>query len=192
MPLIAWACAGSAVKTSVCTTRQRPWRLRSVDRQALKGQCLILATPSGVRHDATGKSGIGSRVIDEVGNSSLLLGGVAELHGMINDNFDLLDTGPLVVLSACNVGGFGSAGAPAEQFGFPAVLLEMGARAVVGPLWPVPDSAGTVEFMLDYHTNLQALTSNQALARSIESAARQQKSLLTWAAYTHFGTAVLR
>jgi CHAT domain-containing protein len=131
-------------------------------------------------------------VIDKHGNSSLLLGGVAELHKMTRDNFDLLRGGPVVVLSACNVGGFGSARAPAEQFGFPAVLLASGARAVLGPLWPVPDSAGTVEFMLDYHRNLQVLPSNQALARSVESAARQQRSLLTWAAFTHFGTAVLR
>lgn len=46
-------------------------------------------------------------VINEVGNSSLLLGGVVELHGLTSDNFALLDAGPVVVLSACNVGGFG-------------------------------------------------------------------------------------
>lgn len=65
-----------------------------------------------------------------------------------------LRAGSLIVLSACDLAGFGS-GAPAEQLGFPAVLLAGGARSVVAALWPVPDSRKTVRLMTDFHRRLE-------------------------------------
>ena len=117
----------------------------------------------------------------------LFLGGQAiPLSQLVDAEESRLSEHPLVVLSACELGGFGANDFSTEQFGFPAGLIAMGARSVVGALWPVPDEP-TAEFMEDFHRHLQRFPSNEALPLAIADAQHRQISALTWGSFVHFG-----
>lgn len=118
---------------------------------------------------------------------SLLLGGKLPLDRLLGGDENLLPGRPLVVLSACEVGGFSSQTPPAEQYGFPAGLLAIGARSVVGSLWPVPDSRLTARVMTDFHRRLASAPSHAALPAAIAAARDQGIPPLVWGSLTHFG-----
>lgn len=118
---------------------------------------------------------------------ALLLGGQPLfLHFLLRREQEL-ERSPLVVLSACELGGFTAKLPPSEQLGFPAGLIALGARSVVGALWPLPDSPDTVALMRDFHELLTFLPSSAALPQAIEAAARQKVSPLAWGSLVHFG-----
>lgn len=74
-------------------------------------------------------------------DASLCLGGEVPLWHVLGVEGNLLPGRPLVVLSACELGGFAGEDVLAEQHGFPAGLLAIGARAVVGAQ-PCPRPSG--------------------------------------------------
>ncbi|GAA3759100.1 hypothetical protein HDA32_003711 [Spinactinospora alkalitolerans] len=117
-------------------------------------------------------------------DSSLLVDAPLRLEQILRRR---VRSGALVVLSACEVGGI-SREAPGEQLGFPSLLLAAGARAVVGPLWPIPDSRETAGFMADLHRLTRRMPSNRALGHIMESARTSGVSSLLWAPMGHFGT----
>ena len=108
------------------------------------------------------------------------------LSSLVDTEETQLSGHPLVVLSACELGGFNADDFSNEQFGFPAGLIAMGARSVIGALWPVPDE-DTAKFMEDFHHHLKEFPSNKALPQAIADAQRQQISALTWGSFVHFG-----
>lgn len=117
----------------------------------------------------------------------LLLGEVMSLTDLIGGEFDMLPTRPLVVLSACQLGGFVTGDIPAEHFGFPAGLMAMGARAVVGSLWPLPDSKATISLMEAFHRRLSNVEPSTALADAVSSAYARGISPAVWGSLIHFG-----
>ena len=123
----------------------------------------------------------------EDNNPSLFLDRQAvSLSQLVDTEEGQLAAHPLVVLSACELGSFSASDFSTEQFGFPAGLIAMGARSVVGALWPVPDEP-TAEFMEDFHRHLRKFPSNEALPLAIIGAQRRQVSALTWGSFVHFG-----
>lgn len=125
---------------------------------------------------------------------ALLLGGIMQLTQMIGIG-DHSNPGekpelrghPLVVLSACELGGFLAMGMPGEQVGFPGGFMAIGARAVVGSLWPVPDGRPTKRLMVDFHRRLAELPSNAALSATIAQARRNRIPPVVWGSLTHYG-----
>lgn len=115
--------------------------------------------------------------------SAFLLGEPITLSTVLAED---LRAGSLIVLSACDLAGIGS-GAPAEQFGFPAVLLAGGARSVVAALWPVPDSRKTVRLMTDFHRRLETAETPMALGAAIAQARATGAPSSVWGAFSHFG-----
>lgn len=123
---------------------------------------------------------------------ALLIGnGVVHLHELAGgDDADITSTlrgRPLIILSACQVGGFTTGEIPGEQFGFPAGLMAMGARSIIAPLWPVPDSDDTIAFMRDLHQRLQHMPSAAALPQAVQAAQHQGLPLAVWNSFAHFG-----
>ena len=122
---------------------------------------------------------------------ALLLGGILQLIQILSvgkgGEKRELDGHPLVVLSACELGGFLAMSMPAEQAGFPAGFMAMGARAVVGSLWPVPDGRPTKRLMVDFHRRLADLPSSAALAATIAQARHNRTSPVVWGSLTHYG-----
>lgn len=123
---------------------------------------------------------------------SLLIGNNAvPLHELAGgDAADITSTlrgRPLIVLSACQVGGFVTGEIPGEHFGFPAGLIAMGARSVIGALWPVPDSSDTITFMKDFHQRLLRKPSSAALPEAILAARRRGAPPTVWGSFAHFG-----
>jgi CHAT domain-containing protein len=94
---------------------------------------------------------------------------------------------PLVVLSACELGGFLEMGMPGEQTGFPAGFMAMGARAVVGSLWLVLDGRPTRRLMEDFHRRLADLPPNAALSATIAQAHLSGVPRLIWGSLSHYG-----
>jgi hypothetical protein len=94
---------------------------------------------------------------------------------------------PLVVLSACELGGFLSTGMVDEQYGLAAAFMAIGARAVVGSLWTVPDSTTTIRLMEDFHRRLTDLPPSAALSATIAQARRNQTPPAFWGGLTHYG-----
>ncbi len=118
---------------------------------------------------------------------TLRLGGKIRLTEMLTADRSSLDGRPLVVLSACDLGGFAEHAAPAEQFGFPVALLGLGARAVVGSFWPILDSSAGVEIMTSFYRNLAYVSSRAALALTLTEAFERGLSPAFWGSLTHFG-----
>jgi hypothetical protein len=118
---------------------------------------------------------------------ALLLGGILPLDRLLGGDDNMLPGRPLIVLSACEVGGFSADVPPGEQYGFPAGLLAIGARSVVGPLWPVPDSRLTARLMADFHQRLASAPSYAALPQAIAGARARGLPPLVWGSLTHFG-----
>ena len=119
---------------------------------------------------------------------ALLLGGVVSLDHLLAVDDNMLPGRPVVVLSACDVGGITAQNISAEQYGFPAGLLAIGARSVVGAMWPVPDARSTIRVMESFHRNLAVLPSHAALATAIGRARRAQIPPLIWGSLVHFGS----
>jgi hypothetical protein len=126
---------------------------------------------------------------------ALLLGGIMQLTQILqvdkrtrNGEQRELGGHPLIVLSACELGGFPAMGVPAaEQHGFPAGFMALGARAVVGSLWPVPDGRPTIRLMEDFHRRLADLPSNLALSAVIAQAHRDRIRPYAWGSLSHYG-----
>ncbi|MFB7873716.1 CHAT domain-containing protein [Nocardia sp. NPDC056064] len=119
-------------------------------------------------------------------NSYLLLGRGLSLNDYLT-GCDPIAPGGTVVLSACSVGGVVD-GAPAEQFGFPTVLLSSGSRAVIAPICPVLDSTETVELMAALHRGLAAgANPSQALASAIDQARSTGMSTAIWGVFNIYG-----
>jgi hypothetical protein len=125
---------------------------------------------------------------------ALLLGGIMQLTQILQagGNQGSGDDGnlrghPLVVLSACELGGFLDMGMPGEQAGFPAGFIAIGARAVVGSLWLVPDGRPTMRLMEDFHRRLADLPSNAAVSATIAWAHRTGVPRVVWGSLTHYG-----
>ncbi|MFF2699863.1 CHAT domain-containing protein [Streptomyces cyaneofuscatus] len=115
--------------------------------------------------------------------SSLLLGGRMMLSDLLERD---LVPGTTVVLSACELGSI-TGELPDEQLGFPAALLAMGARSVIGALWPVPDEDATVSLMAETHRALPASSATLALGKAIRRAHADGVSATVWASFTHVG-----
>ncbi|NDU77144.1 CHAT domain-containing protein [Actinomadura sp. DSM 109109] len=115
--------------------------------------------------------------------SALLLGRPLELSVLLNQD---LRPGATVVLSACQLADIGTEFA-AEQLGFPAALLAMGARSVIGALWRIPDSDAMVTFMMDLHRNLRSHPPSVALGQAIGQACAEGQRATVWAPFAHFG-----
>lgn len=120
---------------------------------------------------------------DEPLASSLLLGGRMMLSDLLERD---LRPGTTVVLSACELGSI-TGELPDEQLGFPAALLAMGARSVIGALWPVPDEDATVSLMAETHRALTASSATLALGKAIRRAHADGVSATVWASFTHVG-----
>jgi CHAT domain len=118
---------------------------------------------------------------------AILLGGVVSLNQLLAVDDNMLPGRPVVVLSACDLGGIAGENISAEQYGFPAGLLAIGARSVVGALWPVPDAWATIRVMKSFHRHLAAFPSHGALPAVITQARRAQISPLIWGSLVHFG-----
>ncbi|WP_329183825.1 CHAT domain-containing protein [Actinacidiphila glaucinigra] len=115
--------------------------------------------------------------------SSLLLGGKLPLASVLRNN---LRPGATVVLSACELGSI-TGDLPDEQLGFPAALLAVGARSVIGALWPVPDTEATVTLMTKTHRALAASSATRALGRAIGEAHARGVPPSAWASFACFG-----
>lgn len=175
---------GSVMRTGV--RPDEPRRLRSLRGSAPR-------STTGIRHDTITRLRSASMIHlachgkMEDNNPCLFLDSQAvSLSQLVDTEESQLAAHPLVVLSACELGGFSASDFSAEQFGFPAGLIAMGARSVVGALWSVPDQP-TAEFMEDFHRHLQKFPSNEALPLAIMDAQRRQVSALTWGSFVHFG-----
>ncbi|MEU9398196.1 CHAT domain-containing protein [Streptomyces sp. NPDC048242] len=120
---------------------------------------------------------------DDPLSSSLLLGGRLPLTDILRDN---LHPGAMVILSACELGSI-TGDLPDEQLGFPAALLAVGARSVIGALWPVPDTLATVDLMTDTHRALADSSATRALGRAIGRAHADGVPPSVWASFTCFG-----
>ncbi|WP_405770228.1 CHAT domain-containing protein [Actinacidiphila glaucinigra] len=115
--------------------------------------------------------------------SSLLLGGKLPLASVLQNN---LRPGATVVLSACELGSI-TGDLPDEQLGFPAALLAVGARSVIGALWPVPDTQATVTLMTETHRALVTSSTTRALGQAIGKAHAQGVPPSAWASFACFG-----
>ncbi|SFM99442.1 CHAT domain-containing protein [Streptomyces sp. cf124] len=120
---------------------------------------------------------------DEPLASALLLGGRLPLSEVLQRN---LRPGAAVLLSACELGSI-SGELPDEQLGFPAALLAVGARSVVGALWPVPDTQATVTLMTDTHRAMLDSDVNRGLGQAIGKAHAGGVPPSVWASFAHFG-----
>jgi hypothetical protein len=118
---------------------------------------------------------------------ALLLGGVVSLEDLLAVDDSMLPGRPVVVLSACDVGGITAGEISAEQYGFPGGLMGVGARSVVGAMWPVPDAQSTIRVMESFHRHLAALPSHAALPAAIAQARVAQIPPLIWGSLAHFG-----
>lgn len=122
------------------------------------------------------------------GPALLLDGSMILLNELVGGDIATTFSGrPVIVLSACEVGGYTSDLIPGEHFGFPAGLIALGARAVVGALWPVPDSQETISLMTDFHQRLLHKPSQAALPEAILAAQRRNTDPTAWASFMHFG-----
>lgn len=115
--------------------------------------------------------------------TALLLGGIRPLGELIGGN---LLAGPLVVLSGCQLAGIGDRSA-GEQVGFPAALLSMGARGVIGAQWPVPDHKDTVALMTNLHSAL--CESGPAVALGLAIGAQHSAGVpaSVWGGFAYYG-----
>ncbi|MFD3440878.1 CHAT domain-containing protein [Streptomyces sp. NPDC058685] len=120
---------------------------------------------------------------DEPLTSSLLLDDRLPLSSLLERD---LRPGATVVLSACELGSI-AGDLPDEQLGFPAALLAMGARSVIGALWPVPDEDETVDLMVDTHRALSHTSATLALGQAIRRSHELGVPASVWASFTHFG-----
>jgi CHAT domain-containing protein/tetratricopeptide (TPR) repeat protein len=78
-----------------------------------------------------------------------------------------LSRGPVVVLSACEIGASGLASDPREASGIPGALLSAGAGAVLAPLWPAEDfSTGILVESFIRHLSRRGLRPSAALWRA--------------------------
>jgi hypothetical protein len=118
---------------------------------------------------------------------ALLLGGIVSLERLLAVDDNMLPGRPVVVLSACHVGGIAGGNISAEQYGFPAGLLAIGARSVVGALWPLPDDTRTIRVMEGFHRHLAVLPSHAALPTAIAQARCAQIPSVIWGSLVHFG-----
>ncbi|MBJ7906529.1 CHAT domain-containing protein [Streptomyces sp. DSM 110735] len=116
-------------------------------------------------------------------SSALLLGSPLPLNAILKDN---LRPGATVVLSACELASI-TGDLPDEQLGFPAALLAVGARSVIGALWPVPDTPATVDLMTDTHRGLVGSSATGALGRAIGRAHADGVATSVWASFACFG-----
>ncbi|WP_026248335.1 CHAT domain-containing protein [Streptomyces sp. LaPpAH-108] len=116
-------------------------------------------------------------------SSSLLLGGRLPLTTLLQGN---LTPGATIVLSACELGSI-TGDLPDEQLGFPAALLAIGARTVIGALWPVPDTPATVTLMTDLHRTLPHSPPTTALGQAIGKAHADGVPPSVWGSFTCFG-----
>ena len=101
---------------------------------------------------------------------------------------------PLVFLNACSVGRVNRA--LAGGAGFPRAFGDLGARAVVAPLWPVDDVVAS-RFVVDFYTAATAPGAPavaEILRRFRERAYTNPgtEAAETWAAYTYFGDPLAR
>lgn len=115
--------------------------------------------------------------------SALLLGTEHALGDLLRND---LCPGATVVMSACQLGSIGDV-LPDEQLGFPAALLAMGARSVIGALWPVPDAEATVTLMTDLHRGLTQSPATIAMGQAIGRADAAGVDPSVWSAFAHFG-----
>jgi len=97
---------------------------------------------------------------------------INEEHVSVKDAARLhLDRAPTIVLAACDSGVFDTQFASNEFVGMPAAMLQAGASAVVGAMWPV-DATGVREYVKQF-ANCAAQVSNS----SAEAAEQAQRSL---------------
>ncbi|MGQ9803805.1 MAG: CHAT domain-containing protein, partial [Anaerolineae bacterium] len=89
--------------------------------------------------------------------SALLLAGDDRLtlQDMLTPGFAALDRARLVVLSACQTAITDFRDLPEETIGLPAGLLQAGAPAVIGTLWPVDDASTALLMTRAYELMLQ-------------------------------------
>ncbi|MFD6917287.1 CHAT domain-containing protein [Streptomyces virginiae] len=117
-------------------------------------------------------------------NSTLLLGRPTPLFALLPHD---LRRGATVVLSACHLAGIGTARS-AEQTGFPAAMLAMGASSVIAALWPVPDVGKTKLLMTHLHEELLRNTPpSVAVGRAVARLAGEKNAAHIWGPLTHFG-----
>ncbi len=98
------------------------------------------------------------------------------LRDMLTPGFIGLDVAHLVVLSACQTAITDFRDLPEESIGLPAGLLQAGAPAVIGTLWPVDDASTallmtrTYELLLEGNLPAEALRQAQGWLRDLTNA----------------------
>jgi hypothetical protein len=120
-------------------------------------------------------------------NAYLFIGTGLSLNDFLGEHGRLISPGGVVVLSACSVGGVVDS-VPSELIGFPAVLLGAGVRTVIGPVWPVLDSAETVDLVAALHTNmLSGMTATEALADAVRGSFESGAPSAVWGVFGAYG-----
>jgi hypothetical protein len=99
----------------------------------------------------------------------------------------LLKPGACVVLSACSVA-LDATAAPLAHLGFPTMLLSAGASSVIACSWPVPESADTVDFVVDIHRYLiKGCSASRALRLAVDNAVEKNIPPEIWSAFEAYG-----
>lgn len=116
--------------------------------------------------------------------ADLLIDGILDMGQLQASGFR---PGATAVLSACSVGGFDSR-YTSEILGFPTVVLGAGARNLIASMWPVPDSAQTVDLMCAVHGRLfDGESTEEAFVGALASAIDSDVSPSVWAGFSLFG-----
>ncbi|POH59665.1 hypothetical protein C3B59_17385 [Cryobacterium zongtaii] len=92
----------------------------------------------------------------------------------------------LVYLGSCWTGRPGER-LPDEAVGFPTLLLQAGAAAVVAPLWPIDDAAAYTFATAFYRSWRSGTTPAQALADAMRHTRSWHPRSMTWAAFSLHG-----
>lgn len=93
----------------------------------------------------------------------------------------------LVYLASCWTGKPASR-LPDEALGFPTLLIQSGAPAVIAPLWPINDAAARTVTETFYREWLdRGAAPGAALAVAMQTARRAHPETATWAAFTFYG-----
>ena len=117
-------------------------------------------------------------------DSRLLLGGNVTLRHFLDGR---MTSGAVFILSACEAGSVTGPN-PDEYVSFPGVLLNLGVRAIVAPLFPLPDTPDTAKVMKNLHMKMaEGHSTSRAVGLALTEARRQGISCEIWGSIVHFG-----
>ena len=126
--------------------------------------------------------------VDETSGPALLISEAIPLEAIIaQDWLDMFPGRPIVVLSACELASSVSSSIANESWGFPAGLIAAGARNVIAPIWPVPDSPDTIRFAVLLHEHMRVMSPPRALAHTMLESRQAGVPMAVWGSYCCFG-----